>query len=408
MATWRTIADRWLASKTVAGVHVRWVSAQECVYTLCVLRQEKQVLTVATKQADITNVEALTKHLDPKVPVYLTVEGKGVLVRKVAEETDSFLQDIIPDARPEDFYTTRHAHRLVSVVRRNVVDRVVTELAQRGFFVLAVHTGPFALNALVPFLSDEVTTLGITGQQLTVTDQRISSIASRAGEDEPEVRYAIGDERVAAHYLMAYATALTHFVPTEDHLPQTEVQQEFWHRQLFSRGLPVLLGFFLVVLLINTVVYVDAFRKNQALTEQASANAVVLQRLTSLQQEVANKEKFLATLGGESNRSKAALADRLAATVPGEIILTEVQISPLDEARYQKEKKKVFDSRIIRVSGRGDDMLVLNRWLSELEQEPWVDQLLHQQYTADTDRGGNTQYSGGRHSGNFSFTILLP
>ena len=397
MQAWRTLIDRWLAANTVAGVHVRWVSAQQCVYTLCVLRQRKQVISVVDKRADITSLDELLNYLTSDVPVYLTVEGKGVLVRKVADERDDFLREIIPDAQAADFYTTRHPHQFVSVVRRSVVDQTLAALTQRGQPVLAVCTGPFALNALVPFLSDEVTSLSVAGQQLTMVDQQISSVISIADHDEPDARYAIGDEVLPARYLLAYATALRHFVPTEAVIAQEGAQQEFRQRQLFTKALPLLLGFFLLALLINTAVYLPTFRKHEALTEQASAHRVVLNRLASLQKEVAEKETFLRTLGWQHTNQKAALADRLATTVPAEITLTEVQVSPRDEAQHKKDKKQVFDNQTLWVAGQCSDVVVLNSWLSELEEQVWIHRLSDQQYAATS----NDSF------GSFSFTLWL-
>ena len=53
MIPWQPIADQWLGSKTVAGVHLHWISAEHCSYTLCVLEKHKQVISVVTKKADI-------------------------------------------------------------------------------------------------------------------------------------------------------------------------------------------------------------------------------------------------------------------------------------------------------------------------------------------------------------------
>ena len=397
MIPWQPIADRWLGSKIVAGIHLHWVSAQQCSYTLCVLEKRKQIISVVTKKSDISNLENLVGYLAPEVPIHLTIEGKGVLVRKVADHTENYLQQIIPNARSEDFHTIQHPHQFVSIVRRDAIDQAVAALSGHGLFVLSVSMSYFTLNTLIPFLTNEITSLNLHGQQLTITAGQISGINSLVGDDEPEVRYAIGDEQVHTRYLIAYASALTHFVPNSSSLLQEAGQQEFRHRQVFTKALPVLLVFFLVLLLVNTVVYVNAYQNNQELTQQASSSAVVLTRLTTLQQEVTDKERFLNTLGWERPDSKVSLADRLAATVPAQIVLSDLQISPLDEARLKKEKKQVFNSQIIRVSGQSEDILVLNEWLSELEAQDWVHRLEHQQYINNQEE----------KLGTFSFTLRL-
>ena len=60
--------DDWLRAKTVAGVHVRWITAQQCSYTLCVLEQRKHMVSVCNKQANISSLEELLSYLTPPVP----------------------------------------------------------------------------------------------------------------------------------------------------------------------------------------------------------------------------------------------------------------------------------------------------------------------------------------------------
>ena len=396
MGDWKTIVDRWLACPAVAGVHVRWLSSQQCVYSLCILQKHEQLISVVVQQAELTTPEELFTHLKPSIPVLLSIEGKGILVRQVATVGEE-ISDIIPNAKAEDFYVIQHPHQLVSMARREVIDRMVDTFTQQGLYVLAVHTGPFALNAVLPFLPGNTADVSLPGQQLLVRELQISEVKPEGDSPLSNARYTIGEETIPARSLLAYATALTHFVPTESSLAQSERQREYWHRRLFTKALPVVLGFFLLVLLVNTIVYTQAFQINQTLVTQASASTQVLQRLTALQQKVADKEKFLATLNWERTDSKAALADRLAATLPTEVVLTDLQISPLHKTQYQKEKKKVFDSHTLYVAGRCDDLVILNRWLSQLEAEPWIAQLREQQYTSGQDH----------HSGHFSFTVVL-
>ena len=203
-------------------------------------------------------------------------------MRKVEDHCKDYLQHIIPNARPEDFYTTQHHHQFVSIIRREAVDRTVAALSEKGLFVLSVSAGPFALNALAPILSDGISAFCIQGQQLTMIGQQISDITPVAENGEPEARYTVGEGDLAARYLLAYATALTHFVQTSGSLLQESGQQEFRHWQIFTKTLPALLVFFLVVLLINTVVYLDAFQTNQELVHQTSSSTAMLEKLTHL------------------------------------------------------------------------------------------------------------------------------
>ena len=401
-------SQRYLPAKTVAGVHVRYLSAQQCTYTLCILKQDKQILSVVEQHDDITETTTLFSYLSTKIPVCLTVEGKGILIREVESGLRApadILQYIMPNAKPEDFYVQVSEKTLAAVVRQTVVDELIALFQAQNLYVLSVRMGPFALNSLLPFLDDTIDTIALPGEQLHIEKQQIKAIAPAEGASLDR-QYTVGGETVNACYLLAYATALIHFVPTgtsadiATSMSATiaEEQQEFYHRRLFTTAVPAVLGFFLIVLLINAFLYFQAFQQNQTLQTQSASDARLLSQLTKLEEEVESKERFLSILGWEKAVSLTSLVDRLAATVPEAVVLTHLQVSPLDEARYQTEKKQVFTSNQLLVEGSCHDLIALNEWFLVLENSTWIAKLEDQQYVANPEQPG---------SGAFSFTIRL-
>ena len=401
------VSQRYLPAKTVAGVHVRYLSAGQCTYTLCILKQEKQVLSVVEQHTDITDIAVLFSYLSAKVPIYLTVEGKGILIREVESglgEPATVLQQVMPNAKREDFYVQVSEKLLVAVARRTMIDELVALFRAQDLSVLSLQVGPFAINTVLPFLEQTMDTVVLPSYQLRLEDQQIKAIMP-AEEISLQQEYLIGEEKMAAHELLSYATALSYFAPTEtvsastdDSTITVDAEQAFYHRRFFTKAFPAVLGFFLIVLLINTVLYFQAFEQNQTLQTQSASDARLLSQLTKLQEEVESKERFLSILGWEKAVSLTSLADRLAATVPEKVVLTYLAVSPLDEARYQKEKKQVFTNNQLLVEGSCHDLLALNEWFLVLENSPWIAKLEDQQYVADPEQPG---------SGTFSFTIRL-
>lgn len=401
-------SQRYLPAKTVAGVHVRYLSAQQCTYTLCILKQDKQVLSIVEQHDDIQEIETLFSYLSAKVPVYLTVEGKGILIREVESglgEPADMLQQLMPNAKKEDFYVQVSEKALVTVVRRTMVDTLLALFRAQDLSVLSLQVGPFAINTVIPFLEETMDIVGLPSYQLRLEDQQIKAITPAEETVSLQQEYLVGEEKIAAHELLSYATALSYFAPTEtvpastaDSTITVHAEQAFYHRRFFTKAFPAVLGFFLIGLLINTVLYFQAFEQNQTLQTQSASDARLLSQLTKLQEEVESKEQFLSILGWEKAVSLTSLADRLAATVPPAVVLTHLAVSPLNEARYQKEKKQVFISNQLLVEGSCHDLLALNEWFLVLENSPWIAKLEDQQYIADPEQPG---------SGTFSFTIRL-
>ena len=259
------------------------------------------MLSVVEQHTDITDIAVLFSHLSAKVPIYLTVEGKGILIREVESglrEPATVLQQVMPNAKREDFYVQVSEKALAAVVRRTMIDELVALFRAQNLSVLSLQVGPFAINTVLPFLEETMGTVVLPGYQLSLEDQQIKAITLAGETVSLQQEYLVGEENIAAYELLSYATALSYFAPitpasTADSMITVHAEQAFYHRRFFTKAFPVVLGFFLIVLLINTVLYFQAFEQNQQLQTQSASDARLLSQLTKLQEEVESKEQIL-------------------------------------------------------------------------------------------------------------------
>jgi hypothetical protein len=89
--------------------------------------------------------------------------------------------------------------------------------------------------------------------------------------------------------------------------------------------------------------------------------------MEKLSKEVKEKEAFLSGAGWLQSSSACYYADRIAATVPPSVKLTELSINPLDEKKSKEEKKQLFSTGSILIKGDCSRPTELNEWLDQIK-----------------------------------------
>src|SRR5690606_27373475 len=105
----------------------------------------------------LMGLPALTSRIAGNVPVVLSFSGKGIIHRMLPANNvgSDGLKTILPNAKAEDFYVQQTEWEGVnwpSVVRRELVDKVVAQVEQQGIAVTCVALGPLATLLFADYL----------------------------------------------------------------------------------------------------------------------------------------------------------------------------------------------------------------------------------------------------------------
>ncbi|HEX8545803.1 MAG TPA: hypothetical protein VF691_02515 [Cytophagaceae bacterium] len=363
-----------LAPKRVAGVEAVLSDNGIITYTATILNRERGALYIEKKSSQLTTLATLKEFLNEEIPLALTINGRGIISTKLntsEENHDKILQTILPNAKTDDFYfqiIKNTYSSFIAIARKQTVDLVISQLGELNFKVTSCTLGPFASVSLLPFI--ESNTFIYSGQYELEKNETDLKSFKISGEKKQNV---IGDELIDAEFLPSYASAFQYLAGGHENVEielaslQTN-RDDVKHKKLFKILSIGLLVFFFVTLLVNFILFSIFSDANNELTLKQSNIVSLIGKEEELKKDIQIKESFLSEAGWLKSSRAAFYADRIAATVPDKVELTELSIYPLDEKESRKSKKHTFYPSQGRIAGLCSKPEVLNIWFTELKK----------------------------------------
>ena len=393
--------------KKAAGVELTIRPDDSWVCTVTLVQLEKGVAVVHDRYEDVGSVQGLSDKIPADVPVFLCINGKGALIKKISgyqPDQPVNLHEIIPNAKPADFYCqsgVAAAGGFVALLRKQLLDQIISAFSEAGLFIHEVYIGPLVLNKLLPlFQHDDLIHAG--AYRLGVAGDQIEEISSNGNGAVGQTVFRIGEDQFKNNELIAYASALSPFlnhyhIIEQDDSPVAAVREDWEQKQLFKKLGVAALAFFFMILLINALLFMQANQKNQALTGELQRSSAMLAELEGLKKDVEERSAFIEDIGWLKPSGLAFFSDQLAQSVPGAIKLTEMVLHPLDQATLESQKKYYFQNDRISIQGKCKDPVLLNNWLRTLEGLAWVAKIEDQEY----------RFNNQENTGVFKFVIIV-
>ena len=369
-----------LKGYTAAGVQLTLHPDDKINASVVILKKLKNMVDVKDCFTGIDTYDRIFEHLKPGTPLYLSLNGKGILHKKLqsGNKPDNINQ-LLPNASPDDFYMQAYRinenERIVSIVRKDVVNTVLDHFNNSRHFLVEISLGPFILNSVVGLLENQDGYLNAAHYKILLENDKISQI-EHSDDQIQENKYLIAGESLTDKNILPYALALQHFTGVSDHVvfeaerPPVQ-QEEFIYKKLYGYLGYGMLGLFFIILLINYLVFTGYQNRTDNLTQQISANTGMIEKLDKLNKEFRVKNDLVIKSGLLQQTMFSYYADCIASSVPPEITLTKMALFPLqDKVRSGEEIR--FDRKIIRIEGKTKYSIRLNNWLNMLKKENWI------------------------------------
>lgn len=337
----------------------------------------------------VSSIDALAERIDPHIPLSVTLNGKGILHKKVSATADKSLSALIPNAKPGDFYVQEHscpAHVFISLIRKDTADPILTALRAHGYLVSALHFGPFGadkLNQALHLFGEK----GVFAGHVFNYQENILQDHSR--QEPVPADLNIAGENLEDIFLIAYASAFNNLTAPEKPISDSirKDREEVHYKSLFRFSAAAVLVFFFLLLLVNFFLFNRFSNENQHLSlSQRNSQAEVAQ-LQQVQEEIDRKEAFLTHAGWMEPSRVSYLADRVASTVPASVQLSAIRINPVDEKASRTARDYLFKNDTLLVSGSCRRPTDLNTWIDRIEQFDWYRSVTIETYAFNTKSG---------------------
>lgn len=375
-----------LKGKQAIGVELQLQSEDNITASVVSLKKELDVVVIKNKCAHLHSFKELFEIIGKDIPIYLSIVGKGIVFKsfnKEGKEDQNILTiatQLFPNFSPNEFVVQEvsvdEKKSLISIVRKELVNNILSYFEQNELYVFNIVFGPFSINLINSYFS-EYESITLNEQKIELKHGSVSSV-SKGEKCKEDTFYNIDKESVENELVIAYSTALLHFMPNNTigrlSIDLVNNRDEY----LYKRAIKMVGYSFLIVLLTLLLINFFIFSKyNTKLSEYSLAHQQYLSKDAELNYQILDFEKkflFFKEKGILEGSRTAFYADCIAKILPQSIVLNQVQIHPL-ERNINPLKEIIFNSELIRINGETNSTKDLTVWISKLKDMNWINEL---------------------------------
>lgn len=350
-------------------------------FRCCKVSLEKESLDIEDTWS-LSDWEQLTNTKYQDIPVVLHLDAKQILIKETAVSNldEDGLKSIFPSYDTARFYHAGlqgESKQWIAFVRKDYIMELVGQFQSLGYPIIKVFIGPFVLDTVLGQINSYTDEYSFDGHLIAVGENKKWLRYQSGKEYENRFALKIGNHPIKPQYLTAYAiafsTLMADYVPEYGLLiPEIEEQRQNWlQKQKFKVNLVVLVAVFFLLLLINTFLFSHYYQENMSLEGRVSNQQSTVKDLGKLEGGIKDDEQLLAELGWNGGVSKAWLLDQIGYSIRQftQISLSQVQVNPQSKGLGNSVIQQADQ---IVIKGNSPTLEILNLWLRELKNNPWI------------------------------------
>ncbi|KQC29392.1 hypothetical protein [Flagellimonas eckloniae] len=323
-------------------------------------------------------LEMLPSLAKVSVPIYLIYNTDSVITKHAISnfEDRAAVEQVFPGLNFENFFYQISKLKdlpCISVVKKQDVENYLVQLKKMKFNVGGFSLGPCSLSIIVDYLdsdfiftnTDKLVLNGLSDTNLSISKKN-SSVST----------YNINGLSVKNTEIMAFSGVLSFLTSNTMRASNfsnvgRNLQSEFVNSRTFGILLRSSLGFILLLLLSNFLLFNFYFDRVQLSKENLAFKNENKKNLTIVRNRVNEKEKKVDAVLSLSNSRTSFYLDKLGASLPKSILLTELLYQPLTKPIQESKPIQLDENRIL-VMGTSISSEDFSSWITLLETIEWI------------------------------------
>lgn len=378
--------ERWIPQSYLTKSAV---CAIACVFGETGLRYRYVILQRRGGKLEISR-EGESQNLDEvlalagkaSAPSCLVLTGKGVMLKKImlgVGETPSPLELLaqhLPAIQAADFfvqfYPGGQQWGYLALCRKDQLNQLTAHFAGKKTELANVFLGAAVCQSLAPLTAPY--------NRLTTADARLELASGYLedilplGDTEPVSLQADGLS-VPPDLLLAFSAGFAYLTRQQVYESPNEEISRLERRHSESIRLRLLVFVFIAILFvvsgINSVLFFQKFEEQTAIDVELSLYESKNSQITKLLDEYQKKKSLIEQAGVFRNKKISVYADKIAATLPADIVLRELYFNPEDGETEQDSLAEFRQNELI-IKGNCNKSLLLNDWVNVLKSQSFV------------------------------------
>lgn len=367
LTVFQKLKHTFLKPNKIAALYIQTTDHVALSVTYCLVEFKKEKAFVL-KHGHFSGLENLHLHIEPNVPLVISLNGKGILHKPIDAnllhlDKIQITNKLFPNINFEEFYIqlfqTEKAG-VISLVRADFVSTITFQIYQQGFSIHALAMGEYEVLAYENIFHQKT--------------HDVSSLIT-AAKGCLQLQTQIDDTELNTYEYVAFCMVLSEFSNTLQHTDADDIKENkeaSEEKLLFTKGGLALLITLFVILLANFIVFQYLSDKNKGLYEKQILSGGKIDQTKELEVNLKRKQQLLEEIGWSETSHASFYADRIGSTVPSGLKLTYMQIHAEDQQKSKEERRLVLQSGIIGIKGESASAMIVNDWQKKLEKQDWV------------------------------------
>jgi Tfp pilus assembly protein PilN len=377
----RWIPKSYLTKNVIIGVECLF-NETGVIFNYVILQSKKCSVQISEQgtTSDVKEIIRLAKKWSS--PITLTVCGTGVIFKKIIfSENDSLeLKDLLNQyfsALPSNeffiqFFKNEINSGHIAVCRKEQINQLISQFSLEKTEIVNIHIGPLICNA-ISTLSSEYNNIDTS---IYTLDLEVGFIEKITPKVNPEIiDLEMGGIKINTNTLIAFASGFdylshqnTYQSENEEiiNLPKLHVEKNKIRFLLFT----IITTLFLICG-VNSVLFFQKFEENNALEGELNLYQYKNNQITELLESYQKKKSLIEQAGIFDNKKMAVYADKIASTLPEEIILRELNFNP-EKGDTEADSLMDFNENLLIIKGNCNKSLLLNDWINILKSQNFI------------------------------------
>jgi Tfp pilus assembly protein PilN len=349
--------------------------------TAILLIEKKKEELVISQKDKVAYTKKLAEKWNKKLPVFLTVNTSQVIQKEI-DATDAadekLLHKSFPNTNWDEFYFEiwrLKTKSIIAISRKSYIEELLSNYQEQGIFVAGISLGINAVSEITNYVNENEV---LTNHQIISFLEESQTIKTPVANTS--TTYNINGLDIKNSHIVAFSGILRLLLDTTANTGNTisyslELYDRYKQQNFFSKGIKLMVGTLLTVLLINFFVFSHYYTLAQETSESLLLNKSSLEEIAKTKQRIVLKEQKAKTVLAATSSQSSLIINEITKRIPQSILLTELIYHPL-EKKIKAEEFIVIQEKTITLSGTTINNEAFTHWIEAIEQLKWIGQVV--------------------------------
>lgn len=345
------------------------------------LVEKKKDELVIEKKDRISFSDTLPEKWDKTLPFFLIVNTNQVIQKEVMgidTSDEKLLHKGFPNTNWDEFYFEiwrLKTKSIVAICRKMYVEELLSNYHTQGISIAGISLGICSIAEISKYSeTDEL----LTNHQTVSWNEETPIIT--ANPKALDSTYNINGLDILNSHVLTFAGILRLLLidtPNTGNLTNHSQQlyEDYNQQSFFSKGIKIMIGTLLTILLINFIIFTHYFKLAQETSENLLLSKSSLEEVIKTKQRILAKELKVKNVVAMTSSQSSLVINEITKRIPQSVLLTQLVYHPL-EKKIKPEEPILTQEKTITISGTTIDNAAFTHWVEAIEQLKWMNQVV--------------------------------